>query len=160
MGQLQDPSNNCAVTQGSLTLFLNQTATATGETEAAIDAIQKDMMKGQYNYISSSIVRVSFLPDEKVGNSSSNTGAASGKSTTSSAGLPIWAYVLIAIGALLFIGLIIFFLRRGQASRTGKRDVDARDERNFRDELINRDDDSYEPPDDYDESDDGRVYRV
>lgn len=157
VGGLQDPTNNCAVTPGRLTLFLDEVAK--GETEAAISVIQK----GQYNSISNSIVRVSFLADEDVGNNTSDAGAVSGKSITYSAGLPIWAYVLIALGALLLVGLTVFFLRRGQASRTGKRDGYTGADLDYRDESMygySYYDDSYEPPDDHDESDDGRGYRV
>ena len=152
-GALQDPRNNCIVTRGILTLFLDQEM---DEKREALEAIKKEMENGQYNDVDNAIVRVSFLGDESLTNSS-DSGAVSEKPSSPS-GFPIWAYVLIALGILLFIGLIIFVLRRGKETAPGKRDADTRAD--FREESIEADDDdSYEPPYDQNDNYGGSVHR-
>jgi hypothetical protein len=68
------------------------------------------------------------------------------KSGSSDGGIPVWAYVLIALGGLLFIGLGVFVWRRRQTREVVK-DTDTRDDGYAEDMEDIDENQSYEPPD-------------
>jgi hypothetical protein len=155
-------TNICVVTDGSFTLFLD--SPESGERTTALNAIRDAMKAGRFNNIHESIVRISYLESvTTIGPTSAPvvpTGKSGGSSTT---GLPVWAYILIALGGLLLIGIIVFILRRRTTDRSEKEETQTRVDPDYHEPLGDDDDnESYEPPDGVvqDDDDEEASYRL
>lgn len=131
---LANDNNVCNVTEGGLTLFLD--APENGEKATTLAVIKEQMNSGAYNNVAPGIVRVTFLDRPTNPTSGGNEPA---PRSNSNSGLPIWAYVLIAVSVCFLIALAALAYRRQR--RRGFDD----------DESLQGDpqpvDEDYQPPD-------------
>lgn len=139
--------NLCNVTDGRFTIFLD--APEDGEADTARAAIRASMNKGEFNEIHPSIVRISYSTADTSNVDVTPTAAPTDleREATPSNGLPTWAYVLIALGGVLLIGLGVFVWRR--RANQGAREVqsvDDEDDIEYHDEEDTGRDDGYQPP--------------
>lgn len=155
-------TNICIVSDGSFTLFLD--SPESGERTTSLNAIQDAMKAGRFNNIHESIVRISYLQSVTTITPTSAPIVATDKSGSSStAGLPIWAYILIGLGGLLLIGILVFIWRRRATTKSEKEETQTRVDPDYRDNLgDDEDNDSYEPPDGAarDDDDEEASYRL
>lgn len=103
------------------------------------------MNAGEFNEVDDNIRRISFV--DIFNSTGGQEGVDPARSGGSGNGFPVWAYVLIALGCLLIIGLGIFIWRRRQTMEVAKDPVLDEDEYNT-DGLEDLDENrSYQPPD-------------
>eukprot|EP00541_Cyclophora_tenuis_P005729 CAMPEP_0116575112 /NCGR_PEP_ID=MMETSP0397-20121206/19773_1 /TAXON_ID=216820 /ORGANISM="Cyclophora tenuis, Strain ECT3854" /LENGTH=452 /DNA_ID=CAMNT_0004103961 /DNA_START=83 /DNA_END=1441 /DNA_ORIENTATION=- len=107
---LESANNNCNVVEGALTLYLD--GPENGEKDRALSKIQTDMNAGAFNDVAPGIVKITFL-DRSTNQGTGVPPEPEPRSRRNDrAGLPIWAYVLIAISLLFLIGVAVFGYRR------------------------------------------------
>lgn len=120
-GELTSAENECYVVDGSMTLFSDAPADAS-TIDAIHTLIREAMNSGTYNNAHSQIAKVSYVNDVDILATS-----AEGDTTSSSVNesLPVFALVIISIGAaVIFLAILIMLGRRykrkqDDASRLG-----------------------------------------
>jgi hypothetical protein len=155
-------TNICIVSDGSFTLFLD--SPESDERMTALNAIQDAMKAGRFNNIHESMVRISYLQSVTTISPTAAPVATTGKSDSSSTtGLPVWAYILIALGGLLLLGIVVFIWRRRATTKSEKEETQTRVDPDYRENLgDDEDNESYEPPDGAvrDDDDEEASYRL
>lgn len=131
-------------------MFLAPGTSEDGESDIVRAALKASMDAGEFNNTTHpAIRRISYLDETNTTDPTipeAPTPSPEKSAGKSDGGIPIWAYVLIALGVLLFIGLGIFVWRR-RRSREIVKDTDTRDD-DYPEDMEEIDENqSYEPPD-------------